>query len=182
MSILLALESDFSETAYIARFFGEISHNLLCCIKCKDTHNYQYRLGIWHSRSSKQKVGHLSSHPASSSRCNRLWSYVRTLIFSQKFVSRWDELTKIMPHSGGVIRAYRHRRVVKRRQKIGPDVIDFRGGMPQGVYDIWTCSPSSWRKRRLTASTGKTSPPIRIVEAVPLNMSRISFKRLSTSS
>ena len=41
-----------------------------------------------------------------------------------------------MPHRGGVIRTYRHRRVVKRRQKIGPDVIDFRSSLPQGVYDV----------------------------------------------
>ena len=41
-----------------------------------------------------------------------------------------------MPHSGGIVRAYRDRRVVKRRQQIGPDVIDFCGGLPQGVYDV----------------------------------------------
>ena len=40
---------------------------------------------------------------------------------------------EVMPHSGGIIRTYRHRRVVERRQQIGPDIIDFCGGLVQRV-------------------------------------------------
>ena len=43
---------------------------------------------------------------------------------------------EVMPHSGGIVRAYRHRRVVERRQQIGPDVIDFCGGLFQRVDHI----------------------------------------------
>ena len=41
-----------------------------------------------------------------------------------------------MPHSGGIVRAYRHRRVVERREQIGPDIIDFCGGLLEGVDHI----------------------------------------------
>ena len=41
-----------------------------------------------------------------------------------------------MPHGGGIVRAYRHRRVVECRQRIGPDVIDFCGGLFQRVHHI----------------------------------------------
>jgi hypothetical protein len=41
-----------------------------------------------------------------------------------------------MPHSGGIVRAYRDRPVVKRRQQIDPDVIDFCSGLLQGVYGV----------------------------------------------
>jgi len=43
---------------------------------------------------------------------------------------------EVMPHSGGIVRAYRHRRVVERRQQIGPDIIDFCGGLPKGFRNI----------------------------------------------
>ena len=44
---------------------------------------------------------------------------------------------KVMPHGGGIVRAHRHRRVVKRREKIGPDVIDFRCGLAHGLDDVF---------------------------------------------
>ena len=37
---------------------------------------------------------------------------------------------------GGTVRAYRHRRVVERRQQIGPNIIDFCGGLFQRVDHI----------------------------------------------
>ena len=43
---------------------------------------------------------------------------------------------KVMPHSGGIVRAHRHRRIVKRREKIGPDIVDFRGGLAHGLNDV----------------------------------------------
>ena len=44
--------------------------------------------------------------------------------------------TKVMPHSGGIVRAHRHWRVVQRRKKIGPDIVDFRGGLVHGLDDV----------------------------------------------
>ena len=44
---------------------------------------------------------------------------------------------KVVSHSGGIVRAHRHRRVVKRREKIGPDVVDFRGGLAHGLDDVF---------------------------------------------
>jgi len=41
-----------------------------------------------------------------------------------------------MSHGGGIVRAYRYWRIVKRRQQIGPDVIDFCGGLLERVDDI----------------------------------------------
>lgn len=41
-----------------------------------------------------------------------------------------------MPHSGGIVRAHRHRRIVKRREKIGPDVVDFCSGLAHGLNDV----------------------------------------------
>ena len=41
-----------------------------------------------------------------------------------------------MPHSGAIVRAHRHRRIVERRQKIGPNIIDFCGGLLHGFYDV----------------------------------------------
>ena len=41
-----------------------------------------------------------------------------------------------MPYSGRIVRAYRHRRIVKRRQKIGPYVVDFRRCLLQAVNHI----------------------------------------------
>ena len=40
-----------------------------------------------------------------------------------------------MPHSGGIIRTYRHRRVVERRQQIGPDIIDYERLRRENPYD-----------------------------------------------
>lgn len=37
---------------------------------------------------------------------------------------------------GGTVRAYRHRRVVERRQQIGPNIIDFCGGLFQRADHI----------------------------------------------
>ena len=45
---------------------------------------------------------------------------------------------KIMPHSGSIIRAYRDRRIVQRRQQIAPYVFDLRGGFSEGVHHIGT--------------------------------------------
>lgn len=43
---------------------------------------------------------------------------------------------KVVPYSGCIVRAYRHRRIVERRQQIGPDIIDFCGGLPQRFNNI----------------------------------------------
>ncbi len=48
---------------------------------------------------------------------------------------RFDS-AKVMPHSGSIVRAHRHRRVVERREKIGPDVVDFRCGLTQSLHDV----------------------------------------------
>ena len=48
---------------------------------------------------------------------------------------RFDS-AKIMPHSGGIVRAHRHRRVIERRKQIGPDVVDFCGGLAHGLNDV----------------------------------------------
>ena len=45
-------------------------------------------------------------------------------------------LTEIVADSGGVIRAYRHGRIVQRRQQIGPYVVDLRCGLLQAVKHI----------------------------------------------
>ena len=41
-----------------------------------------------------------------------------------------------MPDGGRIIRAYRHGRIVQRRQKIGPYVVDLRCGLPETVDHI----------------------------------------------
>ena len=41
-----------------------------------------------------------------------------------------------MPNGGSIIRAYRDRRIVERRQQIGPNVPYFCGRLPQGVHHI----------------------------------------------
>ena len=49
---------------------------------------------------------------------------------------RETHLPKVVLHSGEIAGTYRDRRVVERRQQIGPDIIDFCGGLPQRVYNI----------------------------------------------
>ena len=43
---------------------------------------------------------------------------------------------KVMPHGGGIVRAHRHRRVIKCREKIGPDIVDLCGGLAHGLNGV----------------------------------------------
>ena len=57
-------------------------------------------------------------------------------IFNGRSVSRKRISAIVMPHGGGVIRAYRDGRIVERGQQIAPYVFDLRGGFPEGVHHI----------------------------------------------
>ena len=68
---------------------------------------------------------------------------------------------KVMPYSGGIVRTHRHRRIVQCREKIGPDVVDFCGGLAHGldnVLDIQLCSLLIIRSNQLVMGLCSKSP------------------------
>ena len=81
-------------------------------------------------------------------------------ILRQKFASHGEIYLRpeIMPHGRGIVKAYRHRRVVQRRQQIGPDIMNFGCGLFQRVDDVLNMASVQLQEPFLDGPCGEHCP------------------------